>query len=63
MSLRDTYTQSLYETWTFDVVDACKAAGVNPPCDFAMRWNRGESVDEIVREMLAGSGVPQERAA
>lgn len=58
MSLRDSYEQSLYETWSFDVVDACKAAGVPCPTDFAMRWHLGHSVEDIVREM--GGTVKQE---
>lgn len=58
MSLRSIDEQAHYETapsreaWSLSVIDACRAAGCEPPCDLYWRWQAGEAVEDIVREML-----------
>lgn len=57
MSLRPHDEQTAYETqpereaWSIAVTDACRAAGSEPPTDLRWRWDRGESLDDIVREV------------
>lgn len=63
MSLRGLDEQIAYERFTFDVVDACRAAGVEPPCDLAMRWYRGEKLADIVNERRVASGMMIEATA
>lgn len=43
--------QLAYEDWCDDIARACKAAGVPEPDDYAMRWYRGETVNEVVAAM------------
>lgn len=57
MSLRSHTDQVFYETapareaWSLSVIDACRAAGCEPPTDLYWRWQAGETVGDILREL------------
>lgn len=69
MSLRPHEEQVAYEiglaleAWSLAVIDACRAAGVEPPCDFRWRWQMGQSVEEVVAERRLAAGLPMRREA
>lgn len=54
MTLRSHTEQVAYEQWSFRLADACEEHGLPFPCDPALRWYRGQTVEEIIGELKCG---------